>query len=111
MIKTSTENEIKMKVEIATASHEKILGIKTAILRFFKIQESEVEIHYQKVKSEVPRQPFMKEIYQGALNRVNTIRHTGGDADFYISCEAGIEVCMRNFFNVQVICIFDKKKS
>ena len=109
MIKTSTENEIKMKVEIATASHEKILGIKTAILRFFKIQESEVEIHYQKVKSEVPRQPFMKEIYQGALNRVNTIRHTGGDADFYISCEAGIEVCMRNFFNVQVICIFDKK--
>ena len=45
MIKTSTENEIKMKVEIATSSRQKILGIKTAFSRFFKIQESEIEIH------------------------------------------------------------------
>ena len=109
MIKTSTENEIKMKVEIATSSRQKILGIKTAFSRFFKIQESEIEIHYQKVKSEVPRQPFMEEIYQGALNRVKTIRNTECNAEFYISCEAGIEVCMRNFFNVQVVCVFDKK--
>lgn len=108
-MKTSTENEIKMKVEIATASHEKILGIKTAISRFFKIQESEIEIHYQGVKSRVSKQPFEEEIYRGALNRVNTIRNIERDADLYIGCEAGIEVFMRNFFNVQVICIFDKK--
>ena len=31
------------------------------------------------------------------------------DADYYVSCEAGIESCMGIYFNVQVVCIFDKE--
>lgn len=99
-----------MKVEIATTSKEKINGIKNAISRFFKIKESEIEVTCKKVDSKVPEQPFDEETYQGALNRVNTLfEKSDKKADLYISCEAGIESFLGKYFNVQVVCIFDKK--
>lgn len=98
-----------MRVEIATNSIDKINGIKVAFTRFFNIEESQIVFHCEKVNSGVSEQPFNEETYQGALNRVNTLIENSEEADFYISCEAGIEEFMGQYLNVQVICIFNKK--
>ena len=98
-----------MRVEIATNSVDKFNGIKVAFTRFFDIEESEIEFHCQKVDSGVSEQPFNEETYQGALNRVNTLIENSEEADFYISCEAGIEEFVGQYLNVQVVCIFDQK--
>lgn len=97
-----------MRVEIATNSSDKIEGIKSAFFRFFKVEENEVDFFHQKVNSGVPDQPFNEETYQGALNRVNTLIEKTEEADFYVSCEAGIEEFMGKYFNVQVVCIFNR---
>lgn len=96
-----------MKVEIATNSVEKIKGIKNAFSRFFSVSDSEIEFFNLAVKSGVPEQPFNEETYIGALNRVNTLIEKSDGADFYVSCEAGIENFSNIYFNVQVVCIWD----
>lgn len=100
-----------MKVAIATMSEEKIKGIKDAIIRFYHLDPTEVELYSDSVESGVSRQPFGEETYVGALNRVNTIRKKfkEKEMDLYISCEAGIETVIGHYFNVQVICIFESK--
>lgn len=99
-----------MKVAIATDSPEKIKGIKLAFSRFFNLKESEIVVLHQSVDSGVPEQPFDEETYLGAQNRVKAlISFEDTDADYYVSCEAGIESCMGIYFNVQVVCIFDKE--
>lgn len=98
-----------MRVGIATDSAEKIRGIKSAFSRFFKIDDTEIEFFHQKVNSGVSKQPFNEETYEGAFNRVNTLIEKSEKADFFISCEAGIEELFGKYFNVQVICIFDSK--
>lgn len=97
-----------MKVQIATNSIEKINGIKIAFSRFFQIDETEVEILHRSVDSGVPDQPFGEDTYLGAINRVNNIIGSE-DADFYVSCEAGIEGFLGRYINVQIVCIYDKK--
>lgn len=99
-----------MRVGIATDSAEKIRGIKSAFSRFFKIDDTEIEFFHQKVNSGVSKQPFNEETYEGAFNRVNTLIEKSEKADFFISCEAGIEELFGKYFNVQVICIFDFQK-
>ncbi len=96
-----------MKLKIATNSKEKLKGIIIAFSRFFQIDEDMIEIIHQAVDSKVPEQPFDEETYIGALNRVKALS-IENDVDFYISCEAGIEEFMGRFFNVQVVCIYDK---
>ena len=98
-----------MRVGIATDSTEKIKGIKSAFSRIYKIEENEIEFFHQKVDSGVSEQPFNEETYKGALNRVNTLIEKSEKADFFISCEAGIEEFFGKYLNVQVICIFDSK--
>lgn len=100
---------IDMKVAIATDSPEKIKGIKLAFSRFFD-KETEVVVFHRSVESGVSDQPFDEETYLGAKNRVKSlISSEDTNADYYVSCEAGIESCMGIYFNVQVVCIFDKK--
>ena len=97
-----------LKIAIATKSPEKIKGIITAFSRFFHIEESEIESYYNSTDSGVSHQPFGDTTYQGAFNRVQSIRHEFPNADFYIGCEAGIECSYNQYFNVQVICIVEK---
>ena len=97
-----------MKVGIATNFIDKINGIKIAFSRFFKIEMTEIKTFHQSVDSGVPEQPFDGETYEGAVNRVNNIIGSD-DADFYVSCEAGIEEIWGKYMNVQVVCIFEKK--
>lgn len=98
-----------IKVAIATASTEKNAGVKEAFLRFFGIKETEFEFYSRSIESGVPEQPFGDETYQGALNRVNGARKVFPEMDYYISCEAGIENAFGQYFNVQVVCIFETK--
>lgn len=98
-----------LKVAIATNSHEKVSGIKEAISRFFNMKESEIDFYSKATESRVSEQPFEDETYQGALNRVNGVRKEFPNMDFYISCEAGIENAFDQYFNVQVVCIFETK--
>lgn len=98
-----------MKVAIATSSSEKITGVKEAISRFLHVKESEIEFYSKSIKSGVSEQPFGDETYQGALNRINGARKEFPEMDFYISCEAGIEKAFGQYFNVQVVCIFETK--
>ena len=98
-----------LKVAIATASCEKIDGIVKAISRFYDVVLSEMEIYSTSVESGVPSQPFGEETYEGAFNRVNNIRKKLQKMDLYISCEAGIEDTFEQYFNVQVVCIFESK--
>lgn len=98
-----------LKVAIATTSAEKIEGIIKAVSRFYNLELSEIEIYSMSVESGVPSQPFGEETYEGALNRVNSIRKKFKVMDLYISCEAGIEKNFKQYFNVQVVCIFESK--
>lgn len=99
-----------IKVAIATSSSEKINGIIKGFCRFFQVDESDVRINYSKqTESGVPEQPFDDETYIGAKNRVNNVKEKISDCDFFVSCEAGIESFANQYFNVQVICIFEKK--
>ncbi len=98
-----------LKVAIATRSSEKIDGIKKAFSRFFNLKESEIEFYSMSISSGVPSQPFEDETYQGALNRVTSIREKFPEMDLYVSCEAGIESSFGQYFNVQAVCIFDNK--
>lgn len=72
------------------------------------MKDLEIELYPFTVESGVPEQPIGEETYQGALNRVNSIRKFL-DADYYISCEAGIESAFNQYFNVQVVCIYETK--
>lgn len=98
-----------MKIAIATKSLDKINGIKEAFSRFFEINEAELEVYFQSVKSGVSEQPFGEETYKGALNRVNCVKAEIPEMDYYISCEAGIDVTFDQYFNVQVVCMYDSK--
>lgn len=97
-----------MKIAIASNSIEKIDGIKEAFLKFFN--DSKINVIHAKTDSGVSEQPFDEETYNGAKNRVNNLmKNLKEEADFYISCEAGIESFIGNYFNVQVVCIFERK--
>lgn len=98
-----------LKVAIATTSTEKIKGVKEAISRFFRVKESEIEFYSMAIESGVSSQPFGDETYQGALNRVKTLMKKVPEMDYYVSCEAGIESAFRQYFNVQVVCMFEAK--
>lgn len=98
-----------LKVAIATASTEKIFGIKEACLRSFYTKHSKIEFYSKSIQSGVSEQPFGDETYVGALNRVNGIKKEIPGMDLYISCEAGIEKAFDQYFNVQVVCIFETK--
>lgn len=95
------------KVAIATKSTEKIEGVKEAFFRFFDMKENEIDFYSKSIDSGVSEQPFGEETYKGALNRVENVRKEFPEMDFYISCEAGIEEAFGQYFNVQVVCIFD----
>jgi len=98
-----------MKIAIATRSPDKIAGIKNAFIRFFNLNETEIELYSKSVESGVSNQPFDSETYQGALNRLNNVQKELPGIDFYVSCEAGIENTFGQYFNVQVVSIFESK--
>ena len=95
-----------MNVAIATNTTQKIAGIKEAMCRFF---DTEIKFVSMSAESGVSNQPFEEEIYIGAFNRIQYIKLKIPNMDFYVSCEAGIEKAFGQYFNVQVVCIYESK--
>lgn len=113
-------------IVIATTSNDKIEGIKEAFLQYFPESEFEIKIYSGKAESGVPEQPFGNDTYQGAYNRINNIREKyetvlkeqGISADYYVSCEAGIDDTNKTiikgkvtsiYASEQIVCIYTPK--
>ena len=114
----------KITIVIATTSKDKIDGILEAFMNFFPEEEFEIKFYSGKAESSVSDQPFGDETYQGAYNRINSIREKyesslsgqGINVDFYISCEAGIDDTNKVFMgekitpiyvSEQIVCIYN----
>ena len=115
-----------MTIVIATTSIDKIEGIKEAFLQYFPESEFEVKIYSGKAESGVPEQPFGDDTYQGAYNRITNIRkkyetvlkEQGISADYYVSCEAGIDNTNKTiikgivtpiYTSEQIVCIYNSE--
>ena len=118
----------KMTIVIATTSKDKIDGILEALIHYFPEEEFEIKFYSGKAESGVSDQPFGDETYQGAYNRINSIRkkyesslaEQGIHVDFYISCEAGIDDTNKVIINEkitpiyvseQIVCIYNPKNN
>ncbi len=79
-----------MKILIGTKNPGKIEGARQAFAKYFK----EFEIEGVEVDSEVGAQPFNKEIFLGAKNRVKNLKQYAKEhdmaVDFFVASEAGI---------------------
>lgn len=111
-------------IVISTVSEDKIEGIKDAFLKYFPEKQFEIKVFSSKTESDVPEQPFGNNTYQGAYNRICNIREKyekilkekGIVADYYVSCEAGIDDSNKVFIkgrettiyaSEQVVCIYN----
>lgn len=120
-------NKKRIVVIIATTSEDKIEGIREAFTIFFQNEEYEIKIYSSKVDSNVSEQPFGNDTYQGAYNRIENARkkyreplkEQGITANYYVSCEAGIDDTNRIVINgesktiyasEQIVCIYNVGK-
>lgn len=97
-----------MKILIGTKNPGKIEGAKEAFSKYFK----EFDIEGISVESNVSSQPFDKEIYIGAKNRVENLKkyakENNIDADFYAASEAGITNLLGDYIDINAVYIEDK---
>ncbi len=104
--------EKELHVGIATTSEAKIEGIKLAFERFFP--DCKIIVYSKKTESGVSKQPFGKETYIGATNRIMNLMHILKEenisVDYYVSCEAGIDDSISGlYFSEQIACIYNSK--
>lgn len=94
-----------MKILIGTKNPGKIEGAKKAFSRYFE----NVEIIGIPVVSEVPNQPFDKEVLQGARNRVKNVikyaKENNLEADYYIAIEGGITTSLGTIIEMNIAVI------
>lgn len=97
-----------MKVLMGTTNPGKIEGAKRAFLKYFE----DVEMEGFKTDSEVGNQPFDKDIFKGAKNRVKNLKkyaeENNIEADFYIASEAGITNLLGDWIDINVAVIESK---
>ncbi|MCI8641530.1 MAG: inosine/xanthosine triphosphatase [Clostridia bacterium] len=94
-----------MKILMGTKNPGKIEGAKQAFEKYF----DNVEIEGIKVESEVPNQPFDKEILTGAKNRVKNLREytkkNNIKVDYFIASEAGITDLLGEWVDINVAVV------
>lgn len=97
-----------MKVLMGTKNPGKIEGARRAFSRYF----DNVEVQGFQASSEVGDQPFDKEIFEGAKNRVKNLKkyakENNIDADFYIASEAGITNLLGDWIDINAAVIESK---
>lgn len=97
-----------MKVLMGTKNPGKIEGAKRAFSKYFE----NVEVEGFPMSSEVGDQPFDKEIFEGAKNRVKNLKkyakENNIDADFYIASEAGITNLLGDWIDINAAVIESK---
>lgn len=118
MYKEGTRMDKKITIAIATESQDKIEGIIEGFSEIFP--DYEIVVYKSKTESGVPDQPFGKDTYIGAKNRIDKIkakfdeelRKKGIDINYYISCEAGIDDTIEEkYFSEQVVCLYNSESS
>lgn len=96
-----------MKILIGTKNPGKIEGATKAFSRYF----DNIEIEGVPVESDVPDQPFDKDVLQGARNRVkNTIKYAKDnniEADYYIAIEGGITTSLGTIIEMNIAVVED----
>ncbi len=94
-----------MKILVGTKNPGKIEGIKQAFAKYYK----NLEVEGIAVDSEVPDQPFNKEIIVGAKNRVKNLRkyaeENGLEVDYYVASEAGIMDFLGVLIDINLVVI------
>lgn len=100
-----------MKVLIATKNPGKIQGAKEAFEKYF----NNVEIEGIPVESNVSNQPFNKEIFKGAKNRIKNLKEYAKknniQADFYVASEAGIQnLLCEEWIDINAVVIEDNNR-
>ena len=98
-----------MKILMATKNPGKIQGAKEAFEKYF----NDVEIEGIPVESNVSNQPFNKEIFKGAKNRIKNLKEYAKknniQADFYVASEAGIQnLLCEEWIDINAVVIEDK---
>ena len=97
-----------MKVLVGTKNQGKVLGVKQAFFKYF----SNIEIEGISVNSCVSDEPVNKEIYIGALKRVdNLIKYVsdrGLEADYFVGVESGITNLLGKWMNISIVVIKNK---
>ncbi len=97
-----------MKILMGTKNPGKIEGARRAFLKYFK----SIEIQGISVSSDVGDQPFDREIFEGAKNRVKNLKkyakENNIDADFYIASEAGITNLLGDWIDINAAVIESK---
>ena len=97
-----------MKILIGTKNPGKIEGAKLAFSKYFE----DIEIIGIPVESEVPDQPFDKEVLEGAKNRVkNVIKYAKDnniEADYFIAIEGGITTSLGTIIEMNIAVIESK---
>lgn len=97
-----------MKILIGTKNPGKIEGAKLAFSKYFE----NIEIIGIPVESEVPDQPFDKEVLEGAKNRVkNVIKYAKDnniEADYFIAIEGGIMTSLGTIIEMNIAVIESK---
>lgn len=96
-----------MKILIGTKNPGKIEGAKKAFERYF----DNVEIEGIPVSSQVPDQPFDKEVLEGARNRVANVKkfsiENNIEADYYIAIEGGITTSLGTIIEMNIAVVED----
>lgn len=97
-----------MKILMGTKNPGKIEGARRAFLKYFK----NIEIQGISVSSDVGDQPFDREIFEGAKNRVKNLKkyakENNIDVDFYIASEAGITNLLGDWIDINAAIIESK---
>lgn len=90
---------------MGTKNPGKIEGAKQAFEKYF----DNVQIEGIKVESEVPNQPFDKEILTGAKNRVKNLRKYARNnnikADYFIASEGGITKLLGDWLSINLVVV------
>ena len=98
-----------MKILIGTKNPGKIEGCRKAFERYF----DNVEIEGIPVSSDVPDQPFDKEVLNGSRNRVKNVKKYAKDnnieADFYVAIEGGITTSLGTIIEMNIATVEDNK--
>ncbi len=101
-----------MKILIASENPVKKNATEEAFSKFFE----NVEVLGASIKSGVPAQPFDKETFLGARNRVINLFHHASknglnDVEYFVGIEGGVEKRFDRWFGFGVVCISDKDKN
>jgi len=103
------EGKLKVvRVRVGSANPVKVEAVRTVLRQAFKGRRLEVE--GREVRSEVPAEPFGKDVINGALHRAENALLFDDWAHFGVGIEAGLFWCehLQDYLDIQYCAILDR---